>query len=85
MTKCKCSSNLVEVVAQGKLLEVPWGCGGGSDGLPQLVLAPPQVVGSNPRLQVVVPEHEGLQRASVHNGAHRCHLQVMKETCCDGF
>lgn len=67
----------MKVVSQGKLLEVPWGSGGRSDGLPQLVFTAPQVVGAHPWLQVIVPEHIGLQRsAPVHDGTHCCHLVV---------
>lgn len=76
-----CRAYLVELIAQGELLEIPGSCRCGADGLPKLVLAAPQVVRAHPRLKVVVPEDVGLQRsASVHNGAHRCHLQEMEVT-----
>lgn len=71
------TSYLVEIISQSELLEIARSRWRGSDGLPELVLAAPQVVRAYAREQVIVPEHVSLQRgAPVHNGAHRCHLQV---------
>lgn len=75
------ASHLVEIISQSKLLEIARSCRRGSDGLPKLVLAAPQVMGAQAREQVVVPEHVGLQRgAPVHDGAHCCHLQARNST-----
>lgn len=69
------ASYLVKIITQSKLLEIARSCWRGPDGLPELVLAPPQVVRAYAREQVVVPEHVSLQRgAPVHDGAHCCHL-----------